>query len=100
MSSMEDQLTIESLAKSLTTDIQTPGASAPTTAPAAANSMLLSTSIASSDDADKTMSLAGGLPEDTLTLSGIARNISEDFKKSKKVGFFLQYINSIHSFKT
>lgn len=94
MSSMEDQLTIESLAKSLTTDIQTPGASAPTTAPAAANSMLLSTSVASSDDADKTMSLAGGLPEDTLTLSGIARNISEDFKKSKKVRFFLLYLFS------
>lgn len=74
----EENLTIESLAKSL--DLS--GNAAESSMNAANHSLLFSNSVASSDDADKTMQMAG--TEDTLTLSGIARNISEDYKKSKK----------------
>jgi len=76
----DENLTIESLAKSL--DLSVGGVSGGgINTTTASQSLLLSTSMASSDDADKTMQMAGA--EDTLTLSGIARNISEDFKKSK-----------------
>lgn len=78
----EENLTIESLAKSIDLSVVS-SASVGVTPIGLNHSGLLSTSIASSDDADRTMLL--GAAEDTLTLSGIARNISEDYKKSKKV---------------